>query len=92
MVYQSSPMVGLRPMKQSSNLVIYRDEKGQQTLFFGPFVSPSIAGFFKAEMPEPLEGGFCRVVPLQPYTAQEGHIVHDHIMTTRKTRQLVPAT
>lgn len=78
-------------MKPPSHLVLYRDEAGQPTRFFGPFVSDAIAQFFKAEMPEPLEGGFCKIVPVQPYTQSEGHIVHRKLMDEREAR-LQPTT
>lgn len=70
-------------MKQISHLVIYKDSATDRALFFGPFVSQSIAQFFKAEMPQPLEGGYCRIVPTQPFTQQEGHVVFEKLTQAR---------
>lgn len=71
-------------MKPISHLVAYKDGKGVPTRYFGPFASQSIAEFFKAEMPEPQPGGFCRIVPTQPFTAHEGHIVHRKLIDERQ--------
>lgn len=70
-------------MKQITQLVIYRDNKGKPELFFGPFMSDDIARFFKAQMPIPQEGGYCRIVPIQPFTQHEGHIVNRKILSER---------
>lgn len=71
-------------MKPVSYLIRYRDDCKAQVLNFGPFVSESVADFFKATLPAPLDGGFVKVHPIQPYTAQEGHIVHEHILRDRE--------
>lgn len=71
-------------MKPGAHLVAYKDKCGEPILYFGPFVSPSIAQFFKAEMPEPLEGGYCKTVALQPFTIHEGHVVHEKIIRERQ--------
>lgn len=70
-------------MKPVSYLVRYRDGAKTQVLNFGPFVSSSVADFFVATLPSPLEGGFCAIHPIQPYTAQDGHIVNEQIMRGR---------
>lgn len=72
------------PMKPTSYLVRYRDDPESQVLNFGPFVSQSIADFFRASLPMPLKGGFVRTSPLQPFTAQEGHTVSQVILRDRK--------
>lgn len=71
-------------MKPVSYLVRYRDDCKAQVLNFGPFVSDSVADFFRAALPTPLEGGYCNVHPIQPYTAQDGHIVHEQILRNRE--------
>lgn len=78
------PGNGQTDMKPISHLVAYKDSAGEPTMYFGPFVSTSIAQFFKAEMPDPQPGGFCRVVPTQPFTQHEGHIVNQKIMDARR--------
>jgi hypothetical protein len=75
-------------MKRTTQLVEYRDSEKSQPLLFGPFVSESVADFFRASLPMPLKGGYCRTRVLQPFTAQEGHTVAQII---RRDRKLVAA-
>jgi len=70
-------------MKPVSHLVAYRDSTDDTTLYFGPFVSSSVAQFFKAELPDPLTGGYKRVLSIQPFTHNEGHIVNRKILAGR---------
>lgn len=56
-------------------IVGYRDSPKSRTLYFGPFVSESVADFFIAALPEPLMGGWVRVVPLQPFMVHEARTV-----------------
>ena len=70
-------------MKPVSHLVAYRDSGDERTLYFGPFVSTSVAEFFKAALPDPLSGGFKRIVLTQPFTQHEGHIVSQKLLAER---------
>jgi len=72
------------PMKPTSYIVRYRDSPDDQVLNFGPFVSQSVADFFRASLPMPLRGGFVRTHPLQPFTAQDGHLVSQVIKRNRQ--------
>jgi hypothetical protein len=74
-------------MKQTSYIVGYKDSREADIKYFGPFVSTSVADFFKASLPMPLEGGFCRTVTLQPFSAQDGHTVSQLVMRERRERQ-----
>lgn len=71
-------------MKPAQHLVAYRDARGQQTLFFGPFVSSTIADQFRDDLPEPLEGGCSRIVSLQPFTMHEASVVSQKILSERQ--------
>lgn len=59
----------------SRYIVGYRDGPKAKPLYFGTFVSENVADFFIAALPEPLEGGWVRVVPLQPFMAHEARTV-----------------
>lgn len=72
------------PMKPTTYMVRYRDGKHGRILNFGPFVSPSVADFFRANLPPPLDGGFVKTDPIQPFTAQEGHTVAQAILRERR--------
>lgn len=56
-------------------IVGYRDSPRSKTLYFGPYASENIADFFIAALPSPLDGGWVRVVPLQPFMAHEARTV-----------------
>ena len=71
-------------MKATSYFAGYKDAKDKPILYFGPFVSESVAEFFLAALPKPQKGGFARVRHLQPYSAQEGHTVAEIILKSRK--------
>lgn len=64
-------------------MVQYRDKRGEVARYFGPFVSRSIAEFFQACLPEPLDGGVCQILTLQPFTQADGHIVAQKILEER---------
>lgn len=70
-------------MKQPSYIVKYRDSEKADELYFGTFVSPSIADFFRASLPMPLKGGTVRTITLQPYQSHEGHTVSQMIEAQR---------
>lgn len=73
-------------MKPTTYLVIYKDGEDARTLYFGAFVSDSVANFFRAALPMPLKGGWVRTVPIQPYTNQEAHIVSRTILQERRNQ------
>lgn len=77
-------------MKATTYIVGYKDSEDAKVRYFGAFVSESVADFFIAALPEPLEGGFARVVPLQPFTAQEGFTVSRMILAERRSAQPPP--
>lgn len=56
-------------------IVGYRDSPKTRILYFGPYASESIADFFIAALPQPLQGGWVRTVPLQPFMAHEARTV-----------------
>lgn len=74
-------------MKPTTYLIRYKDSKNTPVMNFGPFVSESVADFFKATLPKPVDDGFVEVRPIQPYTAQEGHIVAQVILREREVHQ-----
>lgn len=65
-------------------IVGYRDGPKAKPLYFGPFVSETVADFFIAALPEPLEGGMVKVVPLQPFMAHEARTVAQLIERRRE--------
>jgi hypothetical protein len=73
-------------MKPTQYLAVYKDSEEAQTLYFGPFVSDSVANFFRAALPMPLKGGWARTIPIQPYTAHEAHTVSRGILDRRKAK------
>lgn len=73
-------------MKPATYLVLFKDEREQPTRYFGPFPSPTVAEYFKAELPEPLETGCCRIVTIQPFTSNEGSVVNEKIRLERQSR------
>jgi hypothetical protein len=75
-------------VKGTRHIVGYKDGPDGQTRYYGPFVSPSVADFFIAALPTPLEGGFVRAVTLQPFTVQEAHLVASLIK--RERDEIVP--
>lgn len=64
-------------------MVQYRDKRGEVARYFGPFVTMSVAQYFKACLPEPLDGGVCLIHSLQPFSGNEGHIVNQKIIEER---------
>lgn len=70
-------------MKSPSYIVRYRDSEDAEELYFGNFVSPSIADFFRASLPLPLKGGLCKLITLQPFQSHEGHTVSQIILRNR---------
>lgn len=71
-------------MKPTVYIVAYKDSEQSRVLYFGPFVSDSVAHFFQAALPGPCKGGWARTLPLQPFTANEAHIVSRSILTERR--------
>lgn len=71
-------------MNPSRFIVGYKDDEDAKVRYFGPFVSESVADFFTAALPEPLEGGWVRTVALQPFGPQEGRTVNQLILRERK--------
>jgi hypothetical protein len=67
-------------------MVGYRDSPKAKTLWFGTFVSESVADFFIAALPNPLEGGWVRTVLLQPFMAHEARTVAQMIERQREDR------
>lgn len=65
-------------------IVAYKDSADEPTRFFGPFVSDSVADFFRASLPMPLKGGWARTISLQPFGVQDGHTVSKMIMSERQ--------
>lgn len=70
-------------MKQSQQLVVYKDSHSSQTMYFGPFVDIRFASEFSDSLPTPLKGGFKRYAITQPFTAGDGKVVSDLIMIHR---------
>jgi len=71
-------------VKPTSYIVGYKDHRNAKTRYFGPFVSESVADYFKANLPLPTDSGFCRTVMLQPFQVQEGHQVAQLIRRERE--------
>lgn len=65
-------------------IVGYRDSPKARALYFGPFVSETVAEFFIAALPDPLEGGWTRIVPLQPFMVHEARTVAQLIERNRE--------
>lgn len=65
-------------------IVGYRDSPKARTLYFGPFVSESVAEFFIAALPDTLPDGWTRVVALQPFMAHEARTVAQLIERQRE--------
>jgi len=76
----------IRDQMSTRFIVGYRDSPKAKTLYFGPYASQSIADFFIAALPAPLEGGMVRAVPLQPFMAHEARTVAQLIERHREER------
>lgn len=72
-------------MKATSYFAGYKDSFKSPILYFGPFVSQSVADFFVASLPEPRKGGWVKTKHLQPYSVQEGHTVAEMIKRQRQS-------
>lgn len=70
-------------MKPTSYMVGYKDSTKAPPRYFGTFVSERVAEFFIAALPKPRKGGWAKTVPVQPFTAQEAHIVSELITRER---------
>ena len=53
--------------KQSTYIAMYRDSPTARKMYFGPFVSVSIAADFVEGLPDPLPGGFKKFSQTQPF-------------------------
>ena len=71
-------------MKATQYFAGYKDSKASPILYFGPFVSQSVADFFLASLPTPLKGGWTAVRHFQPFNVQEGRTVTEMIMRDRR--------
>ncbi len=69
---------------QPRKIVAYKDGPDDPTRFFGPFVSDSVADFFRAALPMPLKGGYAKTLSLQPFSAHDGHTVAKMILAERQ--------
>ena len=70
--------------KQSTYIVTYKDGKGSRTLYFGPFVSASIASDVVQGLPDPLPGGFKKFSLTQPFGYNDLKTVQFLIMSARQ--------
>lgn len=70
-------------MKQSQQLVVYKDGPKGQTMIFGPFVDSRTATEFSDQLPQPRKGGFKRYRVTQPFTVHDTKLVTDLIMIQR---------
>lgn len=73
-------------MKPTQYFVGFKDSKASKILYFGPFVSESVADFFVASLPSPLKGGWAAVRHLQPFNVQEGRTISEMILRDRRAR------
>jgi hypothetical protein len=73
-------------MKATSYFAGYKDSAKAPILYFGPFVSTSVAEFFLASLPTPLKGGWAAVRHFQPFNVQEGRTVTEMIMRDRRMK------
>lgn len=71
-------------MKSTQYFAGFRDSSKSPVLYFGPFVSESVAEFFLAALPKPRKGGWARIRHLQPFGAQEGRTVAEMILRDRQ--------
>lgn len=67
-------------------IVGYRDNPKARPLYFGTFVSETMADKFIEALPTPLEGGWVRPVQLQPFSAHEVRTVAE-IIERKRNRQ-----
>jgi hypothetical protein len=71
-------------VKSPTYVVVYKDsENSPRELYFGVFISESIAEFFKASLPMPLQGGYARIKLMQSFSAHDGHTVTQIILRDR---------
>lgn len=73
-------------MKPISYIVEYRDSPEAKERVFGTFASESVADFFRAALPMPLKGGYCRRKMLQPFAAHEAHAIAQTIVRERASQ------
>ena len=71
-------------MKPTTYMVGYKGSPQTSTRYFGPFVSESVADFFTASLPKPLNGGWVRTVLVQPFLSHEGRQVSQLILRERR--------
>lgn len=71
-------------VKATSYFAGFKDSPKSPILYFGPFVSQSVADYFLASLPKPRKGGWAKVRHLQPYSVQEGHTVAEIILRNRQ--------
>lgn len=71
-------------MKPVQYFAGYKDSPKSPILYFGPFVSQSVADFFVASLPKPRNGGWVKTKHLQPFSVQEGHTVSQIIENHRR--------
>lgn len=69
---------------QPRSIIAYKDSEEATTRYFGPFVSESVADFFRASLPLPLKGGWAKRFTLQPFGAHDGHNVSQVILRERE--------
>ena len=73
----------------SRYLVIYKDSKHARNLYFGPFVSLTLAEVFMMELPDPLEGGSKSYRSFQPFDRNETRIACQMILDKRVHNDLL---
>lgn len=78
-----SVLVTLSIVKRMRYIVRYRDTFKDAAMNFGPFVSENIAINFAERLPEPLQGGFKTVHPLQPFTVNDSQRIANQITRDR---------
>lgn len=74
---------------QQRYLVVYKDDADSRNLYYGPFVSLSIAEHFMNALPEPLEGGLKTFKSFQPYSHSEDTLAGEVILRKRSHGDLL---
>jgi hypothetical protein len=70
-------------MRSASFIVGFKDGPDKRIKYFGPFVSQSIADYFRASLPMPQKGGWCRSRRLEPFSAHDGRKVTELVLSER---------
>lgn len=68
---------------QSQWVVIYKDSTDARNLYFGPFVSDTLASTFMGSLPNPMAGGSKTYKQMSPFEYDEIRLACEYIMRAR---------